>query len=148
MAKAEYRFMGRLSRRIRGLRSCSCLTGLRHLPPFPSVIFPSGCDMALPQRAFQGILPPITVATRVPPARFRGTLGFFLPGWRFTSVTTVAGGHMTFWIIITVLALAVSGLMGLALLRGRVGDEPPAAFDLRVYRAQLKEVDRDLARGV
>lgn len=55
---------------------------------------------------------------------------------------------MTFWIIITVLALAVSGLMGLALLRGRVGDEPPAAFDLRVYRAQLKEVDRDLARGV
>jgi len=55
---------------------------------------------------------------------------------------------MTFWIIIITLALVVSGLMTLALLRGRAGDEPPAAYDLRVYRDQLKEVDRDAARGV
>src|SRR6056297_2105533 len=55
---------------------------------------------------------------------------------------------MFFWIIAGVLALAVSLILGLALLRGRVGEAPPAAYDLQVYRDQLKEVDRDLARGV
>lgn len=55
---------------------------------------------------------------------------------------------MLFWIIAGVLALVVSLILGLALLRGRVGDAPPAAYDLQVYRDQLKEVDRDLARGV
>lgn len=55
---------------------------------------------------------------------------------------------MTFWIIISVLAFAVAALLALAILRGRSSDEPPAAYDLRVYRDQLKEVDRDLARGV
>lgn len=55
---------------------------------------------------------------------------------------------MTFWITISVLAVAVAALMALAILRGRSSDEPPAAYDLRVYRDQLKEVDRDLARGV
>jgi cytochrome c-type biogenesis protein CcmH len=55
---------------------------------------------------------------------------------------------MVFWIVAGGLALAVSILLGLALLRGRVGDAPPAAYDLQVYRDQLKEVDRDLARGV
>lgn len=55
---------------------------------------------------------------------------------------------MTFWIVITVIALAITGLLVLALLRGRPGEEPPAAYDLRVYRDQLKEIDRDLARGV
>lgn len=34
------------------------------------------------------------------------------------------------------------------MLRGSVGDRPPAAYDLDVYRDQLREVDRDLARGV
>ncbi|WP_306152306.1 c-type cytochrome biogenesis protein CcmI [Roseovarius sp. MMSF_3281] len=55
---------------------------------------------------------------------------------------------MVFWIVAGGLALAVSMILGLALLRGRVGDAPPAAYDLQVYRDQLKEVDRDLARGV
>lgn len=55
---------------------------------------------------------------------------------------------MTFWIIISVLALAVSILLALAIVRGRSPEEPPAAYDLRVYRDQLTEVDRDLARGV
>ena len=55
---------------------------------------------------------------------------------------------MTFWIVITVIALAITGLLVLALLRGRAGEEPPAAYDLQVYRDQLKEIDRDLARGV
>ena len=55
---------------------------------------------------------------------------------------------MTFWIIISALALLVGALLAQAMLRGRLNDEHPAAFDLRVYRDQLKEVDRDAARGV
>lgn len=55
---------------------------------------------------------------------------------------------MTFWIIIAGIALTAGAILGLALLKGRVGAVPPAAYDLQVYRDQLKEVDRDLARGV
>ncbi|MBO9452027.1 c-type cytochrome biogenesis protein CcmI [Tropicibacter sp. R16_0] len=55
---------------------------------------------------------------------------------------------MTFWILIAVMALAVTGLLLLALLRTRSGQTPAAAYDLQVYRDQLKGVDRDLARGV
>ncbi|MFA3915986.1 c-type cytochrome biogenesis protein CcmI [Ruegeria hyattellae] len=55
---------------------------------------------------------------------------------------------MTFWILISLTALAVAALLALALLRGRSRDEPAAAYDLRVYREQLAGVDRDLARGV
>ena len=55
---------------------------------------------------------------------------------------------MLFWIIISTLAIGVAALLGLTLMRGRVGDAPPAAYDLQVYRDQLREVERDLARGV
>lgn len=55
---------------------------------------------------------------------------------------------MSFWIIISALALAVAALLGLALARGRAGAEPAAAYDLRVYREQLRDVDRDVERGV
>ena len=57
---------------------------------------------------------------------------------------------MTFWIVTSVMALAVAGLLALVLVRGRAGaaDVAPADYDLRVYRDQLKEVDRDLERGV
>ena len=55
---------------------------------------------------------------------------------------------MTFWIAAAGIGLAVTALLLLALLRGRAGDGPPAAYDLQVYRDQLREVDRDLARGV
>lgn len=55
---------------------------------------------------------------------------------------------MGFWIIIGALALGVSVILALALLRGRAGAVPAAAYDLHVYRDQLKEVDRDLARGI
>lgn len=55
---------------------------------------------------------------------------------------------MVFWIVASLIALAIAGLLGFALLRGRAGEEHPAEFDLRVYRDQLKEIDRDLARGV
>ena len=55
---------------------------------------------------------------------------------------------MVFWFTITGLAFAVAALLALAILRGRAAGEPPASYDLRVYRDQLKEVERDLARGV
>ena len=55
---------------------------------------------------------------------------------------------MTFWIVTIGLAALVAVLLGLALMRPRGRGEPAAAYDLQVYRDQLKEVDRDLARGV
>lgn len=55
---------------------------------------------------------------------------------------------MTFWIIAVALAGLSAALLLLALVRGRPEAEPAAAYDLRVYRDQLKEVDRDEARGV
>lgn len=54
---------------------------------------------------------------------------------------------MSFWIISTGIAGVVALLMVLALTR-RGTTEGSAAFDVQVYRDQLKEVERDLARGV
>ena len=55
---------------------------------------------------------------------------------------------MIFWSITAGMTLAVLATLALAMLRGKAGDKPPAAYDLDVYRDQLREVDRDLARGV
>ncbi|HEY9037643.1 MAG TPA: c-type cytochrome biogenesis protein CcmI [Roseovarius sp.] len=55
---------------------------------------------------------------------------------------------MMFWIIAAILALGCSGLIAVTLLRGRSDAVPHAAYDLDVYRVQLKDVDKDLARGV
>ncbi|APX10605.1 c-type cytochrome biogenesis protein CcmI [Tateyamaria omphalii] len=55
---------------------------------------------------------------------------------------------MYFWIVTALLTLVVLATLARAMLRGSVGDRPPAAYDLDVYRDQLREVDRDLARGV
>lgn len=56
---------------------------------------------------------------------------------------------MTFWIISAGLALAVAVVIGFATRAPKRGvTEPAAAYDLRVYRDQLREVDKDLARGV
>lgn len=55
---------------------------------------------------------------------------------------------MTFWIVTIAMSAACGGILALALLRGRVGEDPAEAYDIQVYRDQLKEVDRDLARGV
>jgi len=52
-----------------------------------------------------------------------------------------------FWITAAATALIVAGFMALAMYRGRDG-APAAAYDLQIYRDQLKELDRDLARGV
>ena len=55
---------------------------------------------------------------------------------------------MGFWIIIASLSVGVGAVLALTLLRGRAEAVPQAAYDMQVYRDQLKEVDRDLARGV
>lgn len=55
---------------------------------------------------------------------------------------------MGFWVIAIGLTLAVGGLLLLALLRGRADDVVATAYDMQVYRDQLSEVERDLARGV
>ncbi len=55
---------------------------------------------------------------------------------------------MAFWIIVAVLAIGVGAILALTLLRGRIGDAPPAAYDLQIYRDQLKEIERDAVRSV
>lgn len=58
---------------------------------------------------------------------------------------------MTFWILTMALALMVSAILILVLIRARAhsaGPDSAANFDLEVYRDQLRDVDRDLARGV
>ncbi|MBU2866358.1 c-type cytochrome biogenesis protein CcmI [Pacificibacter marinus] len=58
---------------------------------------------------------------------------------------------MTFWIIATIIALLASAPLVLVLLRkrGSIADDiGNTAIELRVYKDQLNEVDRDLTRGM
>jgi len=58
---------------------------------------------------------------------------------------------MEFWIVTFALALMVSGLLILTLMRTRAQEDTGdsgAACDLQVYRDQLRDIDHDLARGV
>ncbi|UWR10116.1 c-type cytochrome biogenesis protein CcmI [Sulfitobacter mediterraneus] len=56
---------------------------------------------------------------------------------------------MTFWIITLAMTAVVSLLLIRALIRNDGGDVAnAAAFDMQVYRDQLAEVERDVARGV
>lgn len=56
---------------------------------------------------------------------------------------------MMFWIIIAAITLLVVMVLARALWReGPDAQEDAADFDLRVYRDQLAEVERDVARGV
>lgn len=55
---------------------------------------------------------------------------------------------MLFWIFIGAMALGVTAILVLAILRDSKGDEHPAAYDMRVYRDQLDEIERDKARGL
>ena len=55
---------------------------------------------------------------------------------------------MLFWIVTAGLTLSVVSVLSGALMGARRDARPPAAYDLDVYRDQLKEVERDLARGV
>ncbi|MBY6163481.1 c-type cytochrome biogenesis protein CcmI [Mameliella alba] len=52
-----------------------------------------------------------------------------------------------FWIVTAGAVLLTAGALVLALLRGRRATGPAEAFDLDVYRDQLKEVEADAARG-
>lgn len=54
---------------------------------------------------------------------------------------------MSFWIAALGIGAAVTVLLLLALMRGGSGGRPPAAHDLDVYRDQLREIARDVARG-
>jgi cytochrome c-type biogenesis protein CcmH len=55
---------------------------------------------------------------------------------------------MGFWLAAGAISLLVAFLILLAFLRPRSGASPAAAYDLQVYRDQLKEVDRDVERGI
>ena len=55
---------------------------------------------------------------------------------------------MAFWIVAGGLALSVGALLARAILLPSGPSAPAASRDAEVYRDQLKEIDRDLARGV
>lgn len=77
-----------------------------------------------------------------------GGVSSFVPAW-----AEVQGQHdriftmLSFWIIAAAVAVVVTVLLGRSVVRGasRPGG---TASDMDVYRAQLDEVDRDVARGV
>lgn len=54
----------------------------------------------------------------------------------------------SFWIISGALALLAATWPALSLIRARRDNDPAEASDLQVYRDQLREIDRDVARGV
>lgn len=55
---------------------------------------------------------------------------------------------MSFWIFTAAIALVASGAMVVAMLRPKAAaTEASASFDVQVYRDQLKELERDMARG-
>lgn len=55
---------------------------------------------------------------------------------------------MIFWIAIVALCTAVAVLLSFAAVRGRGRDASVSAYDIKVYRDQLGEVERDAERGV
>ncbi|NDR55294.1 c-type cytochrome biogenesis protein CcmI [Aliiruegeria sabulilitoris] len=56
---------------------------------------------------------------------------------------------MTFWVISSVLTLVSALLIGWALLRPRAQESSDAdKLDIRIYKDQLRAVEKDLARGV
>ena len=55
---------------------------------------------------------------------------------------------MAFWITTVLLALVVAALFSIALMRRADQSTGAGDYDMRVYRDQLAEVDRDLERGV
>lgn len=55
---------------------------------------------------------------------------------------------MLFWIVCATLVAAIAFALALTLIRPRGDALPAEAQDLQVYRAQLAEIEKDLARGV
>ncbi|MGD9538305.1 MAG: c-type cytochrome biogenesis protein CcmI [Alphaproteobacteria bacterium] len=52
------------------------------------------------------------------------------------------------WLAVGLMTLSAIGLLAWPVLRRRAAPPPREAYDLAVYRDQLAELDRDLARGV
>lgn len=52
-----------------------------------------------------------------------------------------------FWTISAALGVIVALILYLSVARARAAQAPTAAYDLQIYRDQLAEIDRDLARG-
>ena len=59
----------------------------------------------------------------------------------------VSVGDWGFWVVVAVLSLAVAASLIATVLQRRDSDMSNAAPDMQVYRAQLAEVERDLAAG-
>lgn len=57
-------------------------------------------------------------------------------------------GSVFFWMISGALTLMIGGLLAVALLRRTGEGGPDDTSDIEVYKDQLKEIDRDVARGV
>ena len=55
---------------------------------------------------------------------------------------------MTFWLAATLMSLAVGAAMAFALFRRDSSGRADTAEDIDVYRDQLSEIERDVARGV
>lgn len=55
---------------------------------------------------------------------------------------------MGFWMLAGLLSLLIGAALVLAAWRRQDAGDPTAAYDLQVYRDQLREVDKDVARGV
>ncbi|NSX56371.1 c-type cytochrome biogenesis protein CcmI [Parasulfitobacter algicola] len=55
---------------------------------------------------------------------------------------------MIFWILTALLALTITLLVVVSLLRRQGRVQPAVAYDMQIYRDQLKEIERDLARNV
>jgi len=53
-----------------------------------------------------------------------------------------------FWILAALVGVVTVAIIGRALLTGRGAAAASAAYDIQVYRDQLKELERDVARGV
>ncbi|MDV7269456.1 c-type cytochrome biogenesis protein CcmI [Thioclava sp. A2] len=55
---------------------------------------------------------------------------------------------MLFWTLIAALVVLVAALFVLALVRRQPEAAPTAAYDMQVYRDQLRDIEKDAARGV
>jgi len=55
---------------------------------------------------------------------------------------------MAFWIAAGAFSIVVALALAAACFRTRAASAPAAAYDLQVYRDQLSELERDLARGI
>ncbi len=55
---------------------------------------------------------------------------------------------MEFWLVAGALALVVNGFLALALVRLRNNGDAESDQDMRIYRDQLSELDRDVLRGI